>query len=209
MGFLHWDSNVGVAQAISALALIVSIGSLVQSKITASRARPRPRPSTVFEAYDTREFAKGRLLWYWAIAIANLGGKTFSLDAVRASSKGLPLALLARQDRFLEALPQVSVFVFNRPEFENIVQRSTGIAKFRPKSIEELGALDFAVPAGETKTLYMALVVNDPEKSADSVFLNVELAFNTGDAFNLSKMVGIQPAMNSDHRSIESSLQEV
>jgi hypothetical protein len=83
------------------------------------------------------------------------------------------------------------VYVFERPEFQSIVQHNEEIGKYRPKGAEELSVLNVPVPSGETRTLYIAFLVGIPDPAVDGVLFNAKLTLNTGQSFKLSKFVKI------------------
>jgi hypothetical protein len=100
-----WDPKVGWPVVISVIALLISAASLTVAWVSASRVLPNPRFETVFEAYDSREFSRGRLLWYWAISVTNVGGRTLSVDTLATDTKG-PLVILAKQYQLQETNAQ-------------------------------------------------------------------------------------------------------
>ncbi len=101
------------------------------------------------------------------------------------------MAVLARKFHLQNVHAPVSVYLFDRPVFQEIFQHSTEIDKYPPKSFEELGTINQHVAEGETKTLYIALLVTISDRDVDSVLLNAKLSTNTGDSFKLGRFVAI------------------
>jgi hypothetical protein len=101
------------------------------------------------------------------------------------------MAVLAKRFHLQNERAPVSVYLFDRPVFQELLQHNAEIDKYQPKSFEELGAINQHVYEGETKTFYVGLLITVTDKDVDSVLLNAKLTTNTGDAFKLGKFVTI------------------
>jgi hypothetical protein len=179
---------------VSALALVVAYFSYSNSVEARREAMPAVSVDTILEGYDTRSFSiDGRVLWYWALGITNTGGRSLSLQRIAPEQQGLPMVMAAKNYQLLEARPELGIYVFDKPKFEEIGRNPAVLSQIEPKNLEELGSINLQIPPGETRALYMAFATKVPAGVADALSFNLKLGFNTGASHSISKFVSIKP----------------
>jgi hypothetical protein len=180
---------------LSFLALLVAGLSYWNSLQTKWQSLPAVNVETILEAFDTRKFSEGRIVWYWGLNIANTGGRAITLRGLGPDDRSLPIVVLGKERQLLEIRPNtVAVYIFDGPKFEQLAAGPAAFEQYKPKNMEELGALNIAIPSGESRALQMAIVVETPKGAADMLFFNLKLNFNTGASHSISKFASIKPS---------------
>jgi len=183
---------------LSVLALVFAYFSYRNSVETRRDALPAVSVDTILEGYDTRSFSiDGRVVWYWALGITNTGGRSVSLQRIAPDQQGLPMVMAAKNYQLLEAKPEIGIYVFDKPKFEDIVKDPAALGQSEPKNLEELGSLNLSIPPGETRPLYMAFATKVLAGAADALSFNLKLVFNTGASHSISKFVSIKPGSDA------------
>jgi hypothetical protein len=143
-----------------------------------------------YVAYDSRGMrgGVGRLVYYWTIDMTNHGGRPGTLRGFRHGS--LPrFAVGMRDGNLLDQPISSSIYVFDKPQFYAMAERPGLLRELQPRTHEELGALNFNIPAGETRSLSFALVVDNPATLVDGYFFSLKMVFNRGYEYDLSTAV--------------------
>jgi hypothetical protein len=179
---------------ISLLAVCIAALSLWNSVKTRREALPDVSVETILEGYDTRAFSEGRLVWYWSLDITNTGGRAVTLRGLSPDTQTWPLVVLGKGYQLLNVRPKIGVYVFDGPKFEELAKGPPIFEQYKPKNMEELGALNIIIPSGESRALPMAFVVQAPKGIADMIHFNARLNFNTGMSHSISKFVRIKPS---------------
>ena len=177
---------------VSLFALVVAGLSYWNSLLARWQALPTVNVNTMLEAYDTRTFAEGRIVWYWGLSISNTGGRALTLRGIGRDTQSLPMVMLGKDYQLLELRPQTAIYIFDGPKFEELARGPAAFDQYKPKNLEELGALNLTIPSGESRALQMAFVVQAPKHAIDMLFLNVKLIFNNGVAHSIAKFALIK-----------------
>lgn len=173
------------------LAFVIAVLSLWNSYQTRLQSLPALTVETILEGYDTRAFSEGRIIWYWSLNLSNTGGRSLTLVGVGPDDRHLPIAVLGKNYQLLNLRPELHIYVFDGPKFMELAKNETAFSQYKSKDLEELGSLNLTMPSGESRSLQLAFVVDAPKDSADMLFLNARLNFNTGAPYSISKFVRI------------------
>ena len=190
-----WKEIVAIAAAIIALcALRVSILSYRLAKRSSTSEIEVQRNHV---GYDTRGVCGniGRFLYYWTVDISNHGGRTATFQGFRHGA--LPRwALGLRNGKLIELPTSAAIYVFDKPQFYALAENPELLSGMQPRSQEELGALNIAIPSGETKSLSFALVIDNRDTEVDGYSLSLKMSFNRGKDYDLSTAISFAQGEN-------------
>lgn len=180
-----WKELIAVAAAAFALgsAVIALLNYLLSKRSATSKIEVQKN----YVAYDSREIkgGVGRLIYYWTVDMTNHGGRTGTLRGFRHGS--LPqFAVGLRKEKIIDGPMKASLYVFDKPQFYAMAENPSLLRGLQPRTPEELGALNINIPAGETRSLSFALVVDNPQTQVDGYLLSLKLEFNRGSYYDLS-----------------------
>ena len=184
-----WKEMVAIGAAIIAIcALFVSILSYRIAKKSATSEIEVQRNHV---GYDSRGVHGnvGRFLYYWTVDITNHGGRAatfqgFRCGALRRWAFGL------RNGKLVDLPMSAAIYVFEKPQFYSLAENPGLLSGMLPRSPEELGALNIAIPAGETTSLSFALVIDNQGTEVDGYSLSLKMKFNRGKDYDLSTAIG-------------------
>ena len=160
------------------------------STTSANRSQPKPNVTVDYEGFDSREFNKGHLIYYNNWAITNTGGSTVTIRGFR-TKRGLPILTAVKNLQLLNAAPIVSAYLLKPGQFEQIGKNKLKLPDLSPLSVEQLGSLNIAVPAGETKTVALLLYIDSSKIDANGFMLNLQMKFSDGYVHDLGKLIQV------------------
>jgi hypothetical protein len=191
---LRFDSTFGWKEVIAIAAAAFALGgcviTLLNYLLSKRSATSRIEVQRNYVAYDSREIKEGvgRFVYYWTIDMTNHGGRPGTLRGFRRGS--LPrFAIGMRDAKLLDQPMNVSIYVFDKPQFYAMAESPGLLQGLQPRTHEELGTLNFNIPAGETRSLSFALLVNNQDTQVDGYFLSLKMSFNRGHEYDLSTAV--------------------
>jgi hypothetical protein len=190
-----FSKKIGYPEIISnisaLIALVIATLSFWNSYQTRLLSLPALSVATILEGYDTRAFSEGMLVWYWALNLSNTGGRPLTLLGIGPDDKALPMVVLGKDYQLLNLRPSTRIYVIDSPKFAEIAKGRAAFDQYKPKDLEELSSINLSIPAGESRSLQLAFVVDAPANVADMSLFNVKLNFNTGASYSISKFVRI------------------
>jgi hypothetical protein len=183
-----WREIITIAPA--AFALGAGVIALLNYVLSKRSATSRIEVQRNYIAYDSRGIkgGVGRLVYYWTIDMTNHGGRPGTLLGFRHGS--LPrFAVGLRGGKLLDQTMKSSIYVFDKPQFYAMAESPGLLQGLQPCTHEELGTLNVNIPAGETRSLSFALVVDNPDTPVDGYCLSLKMAFNRRYEYDLSTAV--------------------
>ncbi|MBI4529705.1 MAG: hypothetical protein HY695_38390 [Deltaproteobacteria bacterium] len=191
---LRFDPTFGwkeiIATAAAAFSLGAAVIALLNYILSKRSASSKIEVQRNYVAYDSRGTAGGvgRFVYYWTVDMTNHGGRPATLLGFRHGS--LPrFAVAIRDGKLLEQPMKTSIYVFDKPQFYAMAESPGLLQGLQPRTHEELGTLNINIPAGETRSLSFALVVDNPQTQLDGYVLSLKMAFNSGYKYDLSTAV--------------------
>ena len=199
---LRFDPTFGwkevIAIAVAAFALGGCVIALLNYVLSKRSATSRIEVQRNYVAYDTRGIkgGVGQFVYYWTIDITNHGGRPGALRGFRHGS--LPrFAMGMRNAKLLDQPMNASIYVFDKPQFYAMAESPGLLQGLQPRTHEELGTLNVNIPAGETRSLSFALLVDNPDTQVDGYFISLKMAFNRGYEYDLSTAVRFAKSANN------------
>jgi len=98
-------------------------------------------------------------------------------------------AMGMRDERLLDQPMNISIYVFDKPQFYAMADSPDLLQRLKPRTHEEIGTLNVNIPAGETKSLSFAIAVDNQDTQVDGYFLSLKMAFNRRQEYDLSTAV--------------------
>jgi hypothetical protein len=183
-----WKEIIALATAVFVLvAGVITLLSYVLSKRSSSS---RVEVQLVYGGSDSQGLkgGVGRLVYYWTVDMTNHGGRTGALQGLQRGS--LPRYAVGMRDMTLLEQPiHSSIYVFEKPQFDAMMNDPNLLAGLQPRTHEELLTLNVTLPAGETRSLSFALAVDNPGPPLEGYLLSLKLVFNRGYEYDLSTYV--------------------
>ncbi|EHK2865781.1 hypothetical protein K6675_004555 [Vibrio parahaemolyticus] len=183
------------ALAVSIFSYFDSRGARADAKEALSAARPNIIVEKSYEAFDSTELQEkgfGTLVWYVRYSFMNQGGSSASLRGMWNDST-LPIVLGIHDGNAFTENINTSIYSDESIEWRDIVNNDDYFSERTPVSSELLADINLEIPAGQSKSLAFAYVIESKENTVEEYWINYKFIFSDGTKHKEGSIIKINP----------------
>lgn len=194
-----WPEIIAIACALAAT--VISALSWQESRaarLDSQQARIEARAKVVvdesFTAVDASRVnadGTGRLVWYVRYSFTNRGEEPTSLRGAWNRTP-LPIVLAMRDGVLVQASIPVSIYAGEGLEWAEVVRDQEYFAKNAPISWEALSNLNLTVPGGQSRSLALIYVIDNPDTPTEGYLINHRFVFSDGNEYPVDYFLQIK-----------------